>query len=431
MAEVVEQVAAAEWTRPMWAPDAPRHTFLVSGRGTGKDYAGGDFALTKMKSEPEHHVVCMRQFQNSISDSIKAVMERRIRAHGWDDLFSITSNEIVCKHTGSKMTFRGYDRNTESLKGLEGVKLAIINEAQTVTADADRLFRYSVREEGSRFIWIGNPRYRNDYFTQLYQNPPPGSLVLRPTQDDNPWFPQVLRDEMEADRGKPHFAHVWLGHLVTMQGSVFDAGKVMPAAKWGIDHCRRARAWDLAATAGGGDYTVGALLAYQDGKYQIQDIVRGQWDSGEVDERVKYQTAADTMSTTVLIERGAADAGLRDQRRWAGMLAGYDFRSERPSGSKAERARGFASAVNNGLVTHVADAPWWNDLAAELAAFSENPRDMRGIHDDQVDACAAAFNCLAGYAGQELYISYEHDKYRKILEDYGFGNDEAMWHPLW
>ena len=424
-AAVVERVPVARWAVPMWADDAPRHTFLVSGRGTGKDYAGGDYAIVMMKTHPEHHVVCMRQFQNSIDDSIKAVMERRIKAHGWDDLFLVTNKEIVCRHTGSRMMFRGYDRNTESLKGLEGVRLAIINEAQTVTEDADRLFRYSVREEGSRFIWIGNPRYRSDYFTQLYQNPPPGSLVLRPTQADNPWFPQVLREEMEADRGKPHFAHVWLGHLVTMQGSVFDASKVLSSEKWGIDKCRRVRAWDLAGTANGGDYTVGVLMALQDGKYQIQDVVRGQWDSGVVEDKVRYQTAADTMDTTIVIERGAGDAGLRDQRSWARRLAGYDFHSERPTGSKAERARGFAAAVNNGIVTHVADAPWWNDLAAELAAFSENPRDMRGIHDDQVDACSAAFNALAGYAGRELYLSYERSRHDML----GMGS-AGSWHVI-
>ena len=428
MAEVVEQVPVARWALPLWAEDAPRDIIMASGRAVGKDYACGDFALTKMKSHQDYHVVCMRQFQNSIADSIKAVMERRIKAHGWDDVFTITNTEIICKATGSRMTFRGYERNTESLKGLEGVCLAIINEAQTVTEEAVRLFRYSVREESSRFLWIGNPRYRTDYFTQMLNNPPPGALVLRPTQADNPWLPEVMRLEMEADRGKPWFANVWGGELVSLQGSVFDAGRVLPRERWGIGQCHRVRAWDLAGTAGGGDYTVGVLMALKDGEYQIQDVVRGQWDSGEVRNKVRYQTAADTMSTTVVIERGPADAGLRDQRDWARMLAGYDFRSERPTGHKAERARGFAAAVNNNLVSYVADAPWWNDLAAELASFSEDPSSMRGRHDDQVDACSAAFNCLVGYAGQDLYISIdERDAARhKLYEEMGGG-----WRELW
>ena len=82
-------------------------------------------------------------------------------------------------------------------------------------------------------------------------------------------------------------------------------------------------------------------------------------------------------------------------RHLAINLARYVPRFIRPTGSKAERARPFAAAVNNGLVSRVAEAPWWGRLESELASFSEDAALMKGRHDDQVDACAMAFNALA------------------------------------
>ena len=433
-----EQVPVAAWAAPLWAADPPRDTFLASGRGTGKDYAVVDYALVKMKAGPDpYNIACMRQFQNSIADSIKALVERRIRDHGWQSQFHITHNDITCPATGSKMIFRGYERNIESLRGLEGINLCIINEAQTVLEDAARLFRYSVREENSRFIWVGNPRFRTDYFSKMLRSPPPGSLVLRPTQADNPWFPEVLRQDMENDRHTVWFAHVWGGQEVSLTGQVFNADMIKPAEGWRLDAVQRCRSWDLAGTADGGDYTVGVLMARNaDGMYQIQNMVRGQWDSGAVEQRVLQSAIRDTDLTAVVIERGPGESGLSQRRHYGTVLDGYNFVSERPSGSKAERARPFASAVNNGRVCLSdndrlwfpnTEPDWRERLVEELAAFSEDPADMKRaqIHDDIVDACSQAFNYLAK-AGRPVSLSYDAGRHRP--DPLGMGAD--TWMPI-
>ena len=430
---VSEQVPVARWALPLWREPHPRDTFLASGRGTGKDYVVVDYGLVQMKAGPDpYNIVFMRQFQNSIADSIKAVVERRIRDHGWGRHFRVTHTEISCPATGSRMMFRGYERNIESLRGLEGIKLCVINEAQTVIEDAVRLFRYSVREEGSRFIWVGNPRYRTDYFSRMLRNPPEGSLVLRPTQADNPWFPEVLRADMEADRGRPWFGHVWGGQEVSLTGRVFDAGRITEGRRWQWGEGRFVRSWDLAGTAGGGDHTVGVLMVRSaEGRYQLQDMVRGQWASGDVEQRVLESAGRDTELTAVLVERGPGESGLGQRRHYGELLDGYEFVSVRPTGSKAERARPFASAVNNGRVELAADdgvwypnsdADWRERLTEELAAFSEDPVEMRqgGRYDDVVDACSQAYNWLARVS-QPLYVSYDGGRGRP--DPLGMGSD--------
>lgn len=150
------------------------------------------------------------------------------------------------------------------------------------------------------------------------------------------------------------------------------------------------RAWDNAATAGGGDYTVGVLLAkYQDGRYVVVDVVRGQWASSERDQ-VKRQTAIQDRAAygarvRVRDVQDPGSAGKDSARASVRNLAGFSVRIERPTGEKEVRADPYASQQQMGNVW-LLEGRWNQAYIEELCGFPA------WAHDDQVDASADAYN---------------------------------------
>lgn len=178
------------------------------------------------------------------------------------------------------------------------------------------------------------------------------------------------------------------------EGGLFKAhwlplADIAPASpRW-----RLVRWWDLAATADGGDWTVGVLMGELDGLYWVLDVVRGQWSSGERDRVIR-----------VTADRDAQQYGVGAVQHWAGQepgsggkdqaaafrknLAGHTAHTEPETGSKTVRAEPFAAQCEAGNVRVLA-RPWAPAYVGELLEFPT------GGHDDQVDPSAGAFNKLA------------------------------------
>ena len=397
------KVEMSKWALPMAASKA-RRIVIYGGRGGGKDYAVADMALARMMSNIEYNIVCLRQFQRTMRDSLKSLVAERIRAHGWSEHFDVHHSEIICRPSQSRMLFYGFERNAANIRGLQNISLSIVNEAQMISQESDDDLMPSIRGDGGQTIYIGNPRYPQDYFTTMFQGVDrkvwqDGELYseLFPVNwQDNKWFPRVLDLERRRKLGQPNYHNIWEGHLISAKGAFFDASQITAGPAWHREGVQ-VRAWDLAATAGGGDYSVGVLMAKRGNAWQIQDVQRGQWDSAEVLRRVQNTAAMDGVNVSIVIEEEGGAAGKRDVYRWRQELAGYRLSTPRATGPKDVRARGFAASVNNGLVSEVAGSPWIADLHAELAAFSSEKSEMKGIHDDQVDACAMAYTELLNY----------------------------------
>ena len=170
-------------------------------------------------------------------------------------------------------------------------------------------------------------------------------------------------------------------------GLFFKIGKleIVPALPALLRYCR---AWDLAATDGAGDWTVGAKIGVDaEGVFYIADIQRGQWESSYRD-RVIRQTSVLDGVCQIRLPQDPAAAGKSEARRLVVMLAGHDVKSAIVSGDKPTRATGFASQVNVGNVKMLA-SPWNQGLVQRLDAFP-----TKGVPDDEVDALADAFNEL-------------------------------------
>jgi len=152
----------------------------------------------------------------------------------------------------------------------------------------------------------------------------------------------------------------------------------------------RVRYWDKAGTAGAGDYTAGVLMARAGGLYAIEDVVRGQWSSGER-ERVMRQTAEldrERGHVTIWVEEEGGSSGKDSADATVRNLAGFDVHKEKPTGDKAVRAEPFAAQCEAGNV-YLVRGGWNGAYIAELTAFPN------GAHDDQVDGSSGAFNKLA------------------------------------
>lgn len=154
----------------------------------------------------------------------------------------------------------------------------------------------------------------------------------------------------------------------------------------------RIRAWDLAATSGAGDWTVGVRMAKTEaGTFIVEDVVRGQWDVGTRDQRILHTAQRDGHDVTVVLEEEGGSSGKSQTLSLTRLLAGYTVQGERPTGPKDVRARPFASQVQVANARYLPGG--WNSVwINELVAFPT------GAHDDQVDATSAAFNALASSA---------------------------------
>lgn len=195
---------------------------------------------------------------------------------------------------------------------------------------------------------------------------------------------------------------VWLAQY--QQRPTSPTGGMFPPGNWvhveqfnhGWGEPQWARGWDLAATDGGGDYTVGARLGrLADGRIVVADVVRGRWDAHTVRQRIAETAASDPPGTLVVLPQDPGQAGKAQAQQYAAMLAGHSVKIEAQTGSKEVRATGFAAQQQAGNVL-VMPGPWRDLLVAEHAGFP------RGTHDDQVDACASAFNALAGNTARPL-----------------------------
>ena len=228
--------AWAQWLDVPLAPDRlpVRHRVLVGGRGGGKSWTIAHKLVERAIRNPER-ILCTREYQNSIRDSSKRLIEdvidrMQLGASG-SGFFTVTDKEIRGQN-GSRFVFMGLNGKDSAIKSLEGFTLVWVEEAAAVAqASIDALIP-TIRRERSEIWWSYNPRYRHDPVDMLFRGGtirPPGSIVQAVKWSDNPWFPEVLHREMEFDRLRDpeKHMHVWEGHYVERsEARVFHRWKV-------------------------------------------------------------------------------------------------------------------------------------------------------------------------------------------------------------
>jgi len=207
-----------------------RYKGLFGGRGSGKSHLFAELAVIRT-SHKKTNVVCVREIQKSLTQSAKKLIEDKIEYFGLGHLYEVQQSQIKCPH-GGLIIFNGLqDHNADSIKSLEGFDVAWIEEAQSLSKRSLDLLRPTIRKEDSE-IWASwNPRFKTDPIDELLRgdDPPDNSISIQINYDDNDWFPDVLKKEMEYDRRRDpeKYQHVWLGgYQRNSEARVFKNWKV-------------------------------------------------------------------------------------------------------------------------------------------------------------------------------------------------------------
>jgi len=215
------------WARALFRPS--RYKAFYGGRGSGKSHSAAT-ALVIQSAQQPLRILCAREIQKSIKDSVKRLIDDKIAECGLGGHFESTETEIRGRN-GSLFLFAGLRTNADSIKSMEGLDRVWVEEANRVSQRSLDLLTPTVRKPGSE-LWFGwNPEFATDPVDAMFRGgqSPPDSIVVPVNHWDNPWFPEVLRAEMEFDQGRDpdKYAHVWLGRYSTRsEARVFRNWKV-------------------------------------------------------------------------------------------------------------------------------------------------------------------------------------------------------------
>ena len=190
------------------------YKITAGGRGSGKSWSIASLLMQQLSAE-KHNLVCCREIQKSLDDSVyKLCVEtiKRLKLGGWNVLRDVLENE-----NGSRVIFRGLKdlRAGNAIKSLEGYDRAWIEEAQSVSAESLQMLIPTIRMNGSE-IWASyNPNTEEDAIESLKLRE--GAVVVKCNWNDNPWFTEKLAKDREADyKFNPDLArHIWEGEYLS------------------------------------------------------------------------------------------------------------------------------------------------------------------------------------------------------------------------
>jgi phage terminase large subunit len=215
----------AEFPEKLQCLFQPKRTKVFwGGRGAGRSWGVARWLLL-MATERTIRVLCCRELQNSITESVHKLLSDQIEALGLAPFYEIQANKIIGKN-GTTFSFEGIKNNTSKIKSYEGIDYCWVEEANKVSRASWGTLIPTIRKPNSEIIMTFNPELETDYTYQRFvlNADADTSFVVKMTWRDNPWFPEVLKKEMELEKKRDYDAYlnVWEGHCLQMlEGAVY------------------------------------------------------------------------------------------------------------------------------------------------------------------------------------------------------------------
>jgi phage terminase large subunit len=203
----------------------------LGGRGSGKSWSIARALIARAYAE-KLRILCVREFQSSIADSVMRLLADQIQAHGLLPFFDIQKTSIVCNTTGSEFIFKGLRHNVQEIKSLEGVDCVWCEESQSVSEESWQVLIPTIRKEGSEFYISFNPYLEtdptfkrfilNESFRQKY-----GKFIVKTGWEDNPGFPRELDEERRFMLANDPDAYEWVygGNCLTVSEAIIFRGR--------------------------------------------------------------------------------------------------------------------------------------------------------------------------------------------------------------
>jgi len=224
------QIKTPKWALPLLNP--ARYKGAWGGRGSGKSHFFAEMMIEAHIMDQKRRSVCVREIQKSLQQSVKRLLETKIQDMNAGAYFEVQDAVIKSKKGDGAIIFQGMQNHTaDSIKSLEGYDCAWGEEAQSLSQTSLDMLRPTIRKPNSELWFTWNPRQASDPVDTLLrgETPPKDAMVIKVNYTDNPWFPNVLRDEMEYDkrRDPDKYQHVWQGqYLTNSQSRVFRNWKI-------------------------------------------------------------------------------------------------------------------------------------------------------------------------------------------------------------
>ncbi len=386
---------------PLLSP--ARHKGAHGGRGSGKSHFFAELLIERCLMQ-HTRAVCIREIQKSIKESVKRLLEDKIKKMDVSHLFTILEAEIRGPND-SLIIFQGMQGHTEqSIKSLEGYHVAWVEEAHCLSYSSLKLLRPTIRADGSEIWYSWNPETKKCAVEELLrgQNKVSNSIVVEANWRDNPYFPKELKEEMEEDRkgDADDFNHIWEGrYKLAVTGAVYAKEirelyaskrimKVLPIAGKPVETF-----WDL----GKRDHTSIWFAQLQMGEYRILDF---------------YQNKGFGLSHYVeVIKARGYTYGMfylphdADQERLNANTIADDLRTALPNHEIIVRPRMASKSMGINAVRKIFPFCYFDesktaegveglsafkfDVDPDTGGYSQNP-----LHDENSD-CADAFAQLA------------------------------------
>lgn len=248
-----------------------REAAIYGGRFSLKSHTVARALLIRAR-QSKIRVACFREFQNSIADSSFQLLADLIKLYKLGD-FELTKNSIINKVTGSDFLFKGLWNNEQSIKSLEGIDIAWVEEAQTVSEKSLEVLTPTVRKPGSQIIYTYNRLLEEDpVHTRLVLEGRPNTLVINANYDiaiKYGWMPDVIKAEIEDDKAnRPTlFKHKWLGEPYSLERKIYKDWAVIES----IPHEARLERYGL-DFGYSNDPTSIVAIYYYNGGYILDEI---------------------------------------------------------------------------------------------------------------------------------------------------------------
>ena len=289
--------------------DPYRYKYMYGGRGSAKSWTVARKLLIR-GAEGKLRILCTRELQKSIHQSVHKLLSDQIQAMGLSGFYDVQKQGIFGAN-GTEFMFMGTRHSPDEIKSTEGIDICWIEEGHALTQSSWDIIDPTIRKDGSE-IWITtNTRFKFDTLYKMFvvDTSPPGSWVQMVNHSDNKWFPEPLRAQMENMRAIDYekYLHIWEGQLKQLaDGAIF--GKQILSVKKDSrrtfipiqKNCEVKTYWDL----GKNDETACWFVQHVGKEYRFIDYFQGRLE--EVEHYTKQIKALDYNYGTHYLPHDAA-----------------------------------------------------------------------------------------------------------------------------
>lgn len=211
----VRQIEIPDAFKPLFRPK--RYKVMYGGRGSGKSTSMALCLLIQGYNE-KLRILCAREFQTSISDSVHKMLGDMIKEYGFNGDYEVQQARIINRRNGTEFIFKGLRHNANEIKSTEGIDRCWVEEAEKVSDNSWELLIPTIRKPGSE-IWVSfnNKQPTDPTYVRMVVNADDDYFVKKVSYRDNPFFPEVLEKErLRLLKADPEaYKHIWEGEFDT------------------------------------------------------------------------------------------------------------------------------------------------------------------------------------------------------------------------